>query len=112
MPLASSASRAQVSNAIGVTPRRGSSSSCEGPRAAKKIAENRRAPEASGPRLSHIPIERDTWPPGRRPMQHAAPKVEELFYAALELEDSVARSAFLERACGDPELRHRIEGLL
>src|SRR5262245_47165831 len=112
MPRASSASRAQVSNDIGVTPRRGSSSSCKGPRAAKKIAENRRAPEASGLRLSHIPIERDTRPSGCPPMQHAGPKVEELFYAALEFEGSAARSAFLDRACGDPELRRRVEELL
>jgi serine/threonine protein kinase/Tfp pilus assembly protein PilF len=45
-------------------------------------------------------------------MQHAGPKVEELFCAALELEGSAARSAFLDRACGDPELRRRVEELL
>src|SRR5690242_13777367 len=45
-------------------------------------------------------------------MQHAAPKVEELFYAAIELEGSAARSAFLDRACGDAELRRRVEELL
>ena len=45
-------------------------------------------------------------------MQHASPKVEELFYAALEFEGSAARSAFLDRACGDPELRRRVEELL
>jgi serine/threonine protein kinase/tetratricopeptide (TPR) repeat protein len=45
-------------------------------------------------------------------MQHAGRKVEELFYAALELEGSAARSAFLDRACGDPELRRRVEELL
>ncbi|WP_165253387.1 serine/threonine-protein kinase [Paludisphaera soli] len=45
-------------------------------------------------------------------MQHAAPRVEELFYAALELEGSEARSAFLARACGDTELRRRVEELL
>src|SRR5437763_12582630 len=45
-------------------------------------------------------------------MQQAAPSVEELFFAALELEGSEARSAFLDRHCGDPELRRRVEELL
>ena len=42
-------------------------------------------------------------------MQQAAPNVEELFFAALELEGPEARSAFLDRACGDTELRRRVE---
>src|SRR4051812_38541101 len=45
-------------------------------------------------------------------MQQAAPSVEELFFAALELEGSEARSAFLDRHCGDTELRRRVEELL
>src|SRR4051794_16503060 len=45
-------------------------------------------------------------------MHQAAAKVEEIFYAALELEGPEARSAFLDRVCGDPELRRRVERLL
>jgi serine/threonine protein kinase len=45
-------------------------------------------------------------------MQQAAPSVEKLFFAALELEGSEARSAFLDRHCGDTELRRRVEELL
>src|SRR5215467_13856252 len=45
-------------------------------------------------------------------MQPAAPSVEELFFAALELEGSETRSAFLNRHCGDTELRRRVEALL
>jgi serine/threonine protein kinase len=45
-------------------------------------------------------------------MQQAAPSIKELFFAALELESSEARSAFLNRHCGDTELRRRIEELL
>jgi eukaryotic-like serine/threonine-protein kinase len=45
-------------------------------------------------------------------MQQAAPSVEELFFAALEIEGSEARSAFLDRHCGDTELRRRVEELL
>ena len=45
-------------------------------------------------------------------MQHATPSVEELFFAALEREGSEARAAFLDRHCGDSELRRRVEELL
>src|SRR5262245_47386983 len=45
-------------------------------------------------------------------MHQAAPNVEELFFAALELESPEARSAFLERHCGDTELRREVQGLL
>jgi serine/threonine protein kinase len=45
-------------------------------------------------------------------MHHVASNVEELFNAALELKSSEARSAFLDRACGDTELRRRVERLL
>ena len=45
-------------------------------------------------------------------MHQAAPNVEEIFFAALELESPEARSAFLDEACGDPELRRRVEQLL
>jgi serine/threonine protein kinase len=45
-------------------------------------------------------------------MWQAAPNVEEIFFAALELESPAARSAFLDRVCGDPELRQRVERLL
>src|SRR5437660_12420056 len=45
-------------------------------------------------------------------MQQAASSVEELFFAALKLESSEARSAFLDRHCGEPELRRRVEELL
>src|SRR6516225_9694381 len=45
-------------------------------------------------------------------MHHAAPNIEEIFSAALEIEGRDARSAFLDQACGDPELRHRVERLL
>src|SRR5262245_31940913 len=45
-------------------------------------------------------------------MQKSTPKVEELFYAALELESSEVRSSFLDRACGDAVVRRRVERLL
>jgi serine/threonine protein kinase len=45
-------------------------------------------------------------------MHQAAPNLEEIFFAALEIEDRDARSAFLDQACGDPELRRRVERLL
>src|SRR5262245_58869333 len=45
-------------------------------------------------------------------MHQAAPNVEELFFAALELQDSEARWAFLERHCNDAELRRQVEELL
>src|SRR4051812_26123569 len=45
-------------------------------------------------------------------MQKSAPKVEEIFYAALDLESSEARSEFLDRACGDADVRRRVERLL
>jgi serine/threonine protein kinase/tetratricopeptide (TPR) repeat protein len=45
-------------------------------------------------------------------MHHAAPNIEEIFSAALEIEGRDARSAFLDQACGDPELRRRVERLL
>jgi len=45
-------------------------------------------------------------------MRQATPSVKELFFAALELESSADRSAFLDRHCSDAELRGRIEELL
>ncbi|WP_406697429.1 protein kinase [Singulisphaera sp. Ch08] len=45
-------------------------------------------------------------------MQHVAPNVEEIFSAALEIRDSEARSAFLDRVCGVPGLRREVEQLL
>ena len=45
-------------------------------------------------------------------MHQAAPNIEEIFFAALEIEGRDARSAFLDQACGDPELRRRVERLL
>src|SRR5690349_5897731 len=45
-------------------------------------------------------------------MQHETSSVEELFYAALEFETPASRSAFLDRACGDAEVRRRVERLL
>src|SRR6516164_4203305 len=45
-------------------------------------------------------------------MHQAAPNIEEIFYAALELESPGARSAFLDRVCGDTEVRRRVERLL
>src|SRR5262245_7767341 len=45
-------------------------------------------------------------------MHQAAPEIEKIFFAALELEDRDARASFLDRACGDPEVRQRVERLL
>jgi serine/threonine protein kinase/tetratricopeptide (TPR) repeat protein len=45
-------------------------------------------------------------------MHQAAPNIEEIFFAALEIEGRDARSAFLDQACGNPELRRRVERLL
>jgi serine/threonine protein kinase/tetratricopeptide (TPR) repeat protein len=45
-------------------------------------------------------------------MQKPDPNVEELFFAALELESSRARSVFLDRHCGDTGLRREVEELL
>src|SRR5262245_15450223 len=45
-------------------------------------------------------------------MQQAAPNVEEIFFAALELQRPAARSAYLDRVCGNTELRRRVERLL
>src|SRR5262245_33770713 len=45
-------------------------------------------------------------------MHQAAPNIEEIFFAALEIEGRDARSAFLDQVCGDPELRRRVERLL
>jgi serine/threonine protein kinase len=45
-------------------------------------------------------------------MQQVVPNVEEIFFGALELENPAARSTFLDRACGDAELRRRVERLL
>src|SRR5262245_25822847 len=45
-------------------------------------------------------------------MQPVAPSVEDLFFAALELEGSEARSGYLARHCSDPERRRRVEELL
>src|SRR4051812_33359385 len=46
------------------------------------------------------------------PMPKATPKVEDIFFAVLELDSPEARSAFLDRACGDAVLRRRVELLL
>src|SRR3954469_23363134 len=45
-------------------------------------------------------------------MHRAAPNIEEIFFAALEIDSRDARSAFLDQACGDPELKRRVERLL
>jgi serine/threonine protein kinase len=45
-------------------------------------------------------------------MQQPNPNVEEIFFAALEIEGREARSAYLDEACGDPELRRHVERLL
>ena len=46
-------------------------------------------------------------------MSHqTAPNVEEIFLAALEIEEPEARSSFLDRVCGDAELRRHVERLL
>jgi WD40 repeat protein/serine/threonine protein kinase/tetratricopeptide (TPR) repeat protein len=45
-------------------------------------------------------------------MQRTAPSVEQLFFGALELESSEARSAYLDMHCSDPNLRRRVEELL
>jgi hypothetical protein len=45
-------------------------------------------------------------------MHQAAPNVEEIFFAALEIDGRDARSAVLDQACRDPELRRRVERLL
>jgi serine/threonine-protein kinase len=45
-------------------------------------------------------------------MHQATSKAEEIFYAALEFDSPVARSAFLDRVCGEAELRRRVERLL
>src|SRR5262245_43334064 len=39
-------------------------------------------------------------------------RVQQVFLAAVELADAAARSALLERECGDGELRDRVEALL
>jgi WD40 repeat protein/serine/threonine protein kinase len=45
-------------------------------------------------------------------MHQTAPNVEEIFFAALELDSPAARSAFLDRVCGDSDDRRRVEQLL
>jgi probable HAF family extracellular repeat protein len=45
-------------------------------------------------------------------MRQSIPNVEEIFFAALELESQAARSAYLDRVCGHGEVRHRVERLL
>jgi WD40 repeat protein/serine/threonine protein kinase len=45
-------------------------------------------------------------------MNQAAPNLEEIFFAALELEDPNDRSCFLDKACSDPEMRRRLDRLL
>src|SRR6188472_2506049 len=45
-------------------------------------------------------------------MHQTALKAEEIFYAALEVDGSEARSAYLDSVCGDKELRRRVEWLL
>jgi serine/threonine-protein kinase len=49
---------------------------------------------------------------GAFPTHHAAPTIEEIFFAVLELDDPDARSSFLDKACGDPDVRRRVERLL
>jgi serine/threonine protein kinase/tetratricopeptide (TPR) repeat protein len=45
-------------------------------------------------------------------MHQANAKAEEIFHAALEFESPRDRSAFLDKVCGEPELRRRVEWLL
>jgi serine/threonine-protein kinase len=45
-------------------------------------------------------------------MHRTAPNVEEIFLAALEIEDPKARLSYLDEVCGQTELRHQIERLL
>jgi eukaryotic-like serine/threonine-protein kinase len=45
-------------------------------------------------------------------MHRTAQSVEEIFSAALEIDDPDARSAYLDESCADPELRRRVEQLL
>lgn len=45
-------------------------------------------------------------------MRQAVPNVEEIFFAALELDSPEARSAFLDSVCVDTEHRHRVEQFL
>src|SRR3954468_1731141 len=45
-------------------------------------------------------------------MRQAASKVEELFFAALELKSPEARSAFLDRHCGETGVRREVEQLI
>jgi serine/threonine protein kinase/tetratricopeptide (TPR) repeat protein len=45
-------------------------------------------------------------------MHKPMPNVEEIFFAALEIEGREARSAYLDEACGDPEMRRHVERLL
>ena len=45
-------------------------------------------------------------------MSQAAPTIEEIFHAALEIDGPQDRSAFLDRHCNDPELLRRVERLL
>ena len=45
-------------------------------------------------------------------MHQATPNAEAIFFGALELESSEARSAFLDRVCGHTELRRRVDRLL
>src|SRR4051812_9049115 len=62
-------------------------------------------------RFSHCPIEGRA-ATGAGPMQQAAPSIRDLFVAAVELDSPEARSAFLDRHCGDAKLRRRVEELL
>src|SRR3954453_22098864 len=43
---------------------------------------------------------------------HSASNVEEIFLAALEIEEPEARSSYLDRVCGNAELRRHVEHLL
>ena len=46
-------------------------------------------------------------------MNRFAPSIDEIFFAALEVEDPKDRSSYLDQACGsDPDLRHRVDELL
>src|SRR5262245_10884533 len=45
-------------------------------------------------------------------MHQTTSKAEEIFYAALELKSPGVRTAFLDKVCGEAELRRRVERLL
>lgn len=64
-------------------------------------------------RVSRIELQERIREEGAFDMNRVALNIDEVFFAALELEDRNARSAYLDEICGsDTDLRHRIEGLL